>query len=74
MAINYKQIPDYNQFVQSYFADQELLDTQDVGTVLVENASTQASDSSSTACGMTDGAGRTGSTCSTGGVVGSYVN
>ncbi len=41
MAINYKQIPDYNQFVQSYFADQELLDTQDVGTVLIQDASVE---------------------------------
>lgn len=43
MAINYKQLPDYNQFVQSYFVDQELLDAQDVGTVLVENATVQTS-------------------------------
>jgi len=42
MAISYTKIPDYNQFVQSYFVDQELLNTQDVGTVLVENANTQA--------------------------------
>ena len=42
MAINYTKLPDYNQFVQSYFVNQELLDTQDVGTVLVENANTQA--------------------------------
>lgn len=44
MAINYKQLPDYNQFVQSYFVDQELLDAQNVGTILVENTSMQASD------------------------------
>ncbi|HAI43364.1 MAG TPA: hypothetical protein DCM40_37320 [Maribacter sp.] len=42
MAISYTKIPDYNQFVQSYFVDQELLNAQDVGTVLVENANTQA--------------------------------
>ena len=41
MAINYTKLPDYNQFVQSYFVNQELLDTQDVGTVLVDNANTQ---------------------------------
>ena len=34
MAINYKQLPDYNQFVQSYFVDQELLDAQNVGDKL----------------------------------------
>lgn len=44
MALSYTQIPDYNQFVQSYFVDQELLDTQDVGTVLVQSANAQSSD------------------------------
>ena len=44
MALSYTQIPDYNQFVQSYFVDQELLDTQDAGTVLVQSANVQSSD------------------------------
>ena len=41
MAVNYTQLPDYIQFVQSYFVDQELLDTQNVGTVLVQTAGDQ---------------------------------
>ena len=41
MSISYTKLPDYNQFVQSYFVDQELLNTQDVGTVLIQDASVE---------------------------------
>lgn len=41
MAVSYTQLPNYTQFVQSYFVDQELLDTQNVGTVLVQTAEEQ---------------------------------
>tara|TARA_B100000282_G_C31519695_1_gene393328 strand:+ start:154 stop:375 length:222 start_codon:yes stop_codon:yes gene_type:complete len=41
MAINYTQLPDYKQFVQTFFVDQELLNTQNAGTVSLETANEQ---------------------------------
>ena len=41
MAINYTQLPDYKQFVQTFFVDQELLNTQNAGTVSLEAANEQ---------------------------------
>jgi hypothetical protein len=32
MSTSYKELPDYNQFIQSYFVDQELLNSEDAGT------------------------------------------
>ena len=58
MALSYTQIPDYNQFVQSYFVDQELLDIQDVGTVLVQSTNIQSSTMSSTQDGSSGTAGQ----------------
>jgi len=48
MATIYTELPDYNQFVQSYFVDQQLLDTQDVGTVLIQNASVESDNQNQT--------------------------
>ena len=42
MSVNYKDLPDYGQFIQSYFVDQEMLKNQDVGTVLIQTAEAQS--------------------------------
>jgi hypothetical protein len=36
MSISYKELPDYNQFIQSYFVDQQLLDSEEAGTAEFE--------------------------------------
>lgn len=47
MSISYKELPDYNQFIQSYFVDQQLLDSEEAGTAEFEPVEQETSNGDS---------------------------
>ena len=57
MSTSYKELPDYKQFIKTYFVDKEALANQDVGSVLVKSTNMQSNTQSNTQSNATNGSG-----------------